>query len=272
MEHSRRKPDYKHYYSEYLFGRRTLKNIATNLNISVKTLRNYFDDIEVNYEPKPAGKEAINLVLDATFFGREYGYFSFHNTKKIIYAKEIKIESLAELNFCLDKLVQADYKFKSFTLDGKRGFISQLKKRFPGVPVQMCVLHQKMIVRRYITNNPNSDCGLDIKQLMKDFLQDSPQEFDDKFKALQEKHKTFLAEKNKKGKFKHEKVRSAVRSIKTNMHLLFEYKHHPDLNIPRTSNHIEGAFSHLKEKITLHRGLNIKRKKKAIMFLLMEGK
>lgn len=32
-----------------------------------------------------APKEAINLVIDATFFGRKYGYFCVHDGSKIIF-------------------------------------------------------------------------------------------------------------------------------------------------------------------------------------------
>ena len=38
--------------------------------------------------------------------------------------------------------------------------------------------------------------------------------------------------------------------------------------IPHTTNQLEGIFSHLKEKILIHRGLSEKRKKQAIIFFL----
>jgi len=232
-------------------------------------LRKYFDNIVINSNPKSAPKEAINCVIDATFFGSEYGYLSFHDTTQIIYAKEIKTESLKELNVCLDELIKVGYRFKSFTLDGKRGFISRLKIRFPGTPVQMCILHQKMIIRRYITTRPKTDCGRDLKQLMDGILGDNLQDFTSKFTILKNKHKSFLSEKNDNGKFKHGKLRSAIRSIETNIQIIFQYKQYPELNIPHTTNYIEGAFSHIKEKINIHRGMNIERKKRAIIFLLM---
>lgn len=268
LARSCKKVDYQRHYHDYLFGRNTLKNIADSLQISVPTLRKNFDNIVVDFSPKPPPPGAVNLVLDVTFFGREYGYFCFHDTHEIVYALEVKTECLADLHACLDQLVLAGYRFKSFTLDGKRGFACALQKRFPDVPIQMCVFHQKMIIRRYITNNPKSRCGQDLKALMAGFLKGTPEGFSAKFKDLQRRHKDFLGEKNKAGKFKHKRLRSAVRSLRTNSPLLFTYKLHPELEIPHTSNHIEGAFSHLKERIRMHRGMSIKRKKKAILFLL----
>ena len=253
-------------------GRRTLKNIADILEISIPNLRKNFDNLKINSAPKIPLKEAINCVLDATFFGRKYGVLCFHDTHRIFFAKVIKTESLAELNYCLDELVLAGYKFKSFTLDGKVGFISALKKRFPESVVQMCLFHQKEIIKRYITATPKTDCGLDLKALMAGIMGDNLQSFLPKFLALQERHNAFISEKNIGGKFKHKRLRSAIKSLKTNMPLLFQYKQFPQAKIPHTTNHIEGAFSHLKEKINIHRGMNITRKKRAILFLLLKWK
>ena len=40
----------------------------------------------------------------------------------------------------------------------------------------MCIFHQKMIIRRYITANPKTDCGIDLKQLTDNILYDTPED------------------------------------------------------------------------------------------------
>jgi len=40
--------------------------------------------------------KSINLQIDATFFGREYGFLFFHDCKKVIYFKEIRTESIKD--------------------------------------------------------------------------------------------------------------------------------------------------------------------------------
>ena len=231
-------------------------------------MRNKFDKIEISSALKPASDKPINLILDATFFGCEYGYLCFHDTRQIIYFEEIKTESVAVLRSCINTLAKSGYCFQSFTLDGKRGFIQELNRMFPATPVQMCHFHQKAIIRRYITNNPKSLCGKDLQKLMRRLSTDNPQQFKDSFFALQEKHHVFLAERNDAGKFMHKRMRSAFRSIRTNMPLLFAYKIFPDDHIPHTTNQLEGTFAHLKEKILIHRGLSKNRKKNAIKFIL----
>ncbi len=217
---------------------------------------------------KPAPHEPVNLILDATFFGRAYGYLCFHDKSRIIYAHEIKTEKVVELEACLHRLIKAGYRFKSVTLDGKRGFISLHQRMFPQTPIQMCLFHQKANIRKYITVNPKTECGQDIKRLMADITHDDQHTFQAKFDALRAKHKHFLLERNEQRKFKHKRLRSAIRSIKTKLPFLFTYQNYPELGIPNTTNHLEGRFAHLKERIQIHRGLRRFRRKKAIMFLL----
>ena len=245
--------------------------ISVDVGKSVKTVRKYFDNLEfqkplINVENKP-----INLIFDATYFGREYGYICFCDGEKIIYHQEIVTESVTVLEECLTKLREAGYRFKSFTLDGKRGFIPCLAKLFPKTPIQFCQFHQQAIIRRYITRNPQSDAGKNLKQLMLSMNTINPQSWINDFYNLEKLHQPFLLERNEKGGFLHSRLRSAFKSINNNLPFLFTYKNYPNLNIPNTTNHLESRFSHLKEKIKLHRGLSLHRKKKAISFLLQNS-
>jgi hypothetical protein len=50
--------------------------------------------------------------------------------------------------------------------------------------------------------------------------------------------------------------------------LLFTYSDFENLKIPSTNNQLKELFSHVKERIKMHRGLDQNRKKKAVKFLL----
>lgn len=233
----------------------------------MRTLSRRFDNLYFQSTALSCNK-SVTLVLDGTFFGRTYGYFCFSDGKNLIHYQEIKTETVAVLRRGLRDLEEMGYSFNSFTLDGKRGFINNLKKLYPGKPIQMCHFHQKAIIRRYLTDKPKSNCAIDLKNLMKGLSTIEPQEFIDQFFKLKEKHHLFLLKRNNKQEFKHKAVRSAFASLIYNLEYLFTYKEHPHLNIPNTTNDLEGKFSHLKEKIKIHRGLRIDKKKKAIKFLL----
>jgi hypothetical protein len=133
----------------------------------------------------------------------------------------------------------------------------------------MCIYHQKAIIRRYITDKPQSKCGQELKDLMKEIAnKENHQSFINDFYNLKEKYQFYLCEKNENGDFKHKSLRSAFRSLKSNLSNIFIYSDSKTLNILPTNNHLEGLFSHLKERVNIHRGMRKDRKQKAIKFLL----
>ncbi len=212
---------------------------------------------------------SINLQIDATFFGREYGFLVFHDGKKVIYFKEIKSESVKHFRQGIIALKASNYCILSVTIDGRRGYINNIRKLLGNIPIQMCLFHQKAIVRRYITDRPKSSCGKELKELMNLLCKvEFHQTFIDQFYNLKEKYRYFLLQKNELGAYKYKNLRAAFRSIETNLPYLFTHTDIKHLNIPPTINHLEGLFSHLKERIKIHRGLNKNRKKKAVRFLL----
>jgi len=264
-----KKTNYKNYYREWLFSRRTLTEIAEKLEVSYPKLIQEFDKIEVaeGVQCVPPARPA-NLIIDATFFGREYGFLCFHDTNRIIYFHEIKTETMVDLRTALFAIQKAGWRFASVTIDGKRGYFQNIRKVLGNVPIQMCIYHQKAIIRRYITDKPKSSCGKDLKALMAALDSMDHQDFIDKFYTLYEQYKYFLEEKNQNGGYIHGKLRAAFRSMQENLPYIFMYTDFPSLNIPPTTNHLEGAFSHLKEKISIHRGLTKSRKKNAAKFIL----
>lgn len=211
----------------------------------------------------------INLTVDATFFGREYGFLVFRNAQKVVYFKEIKTETVKEFQDGINTLIAANYNILSVTIDGRRGYIKSIRKLLGNIPIQMCLFHQKLIVRRYVTDKPRSECGRDLKELMHLLCKpDLQQEFINQFHFLKSKYHGLLIHKNEFGRYRYSNLRSAFRSINSNMERLFIYTDFNDSNIPSTINNLESIFSHLKEKIKIHRGLGKNRKKKAIRFLL----
>ena len=67
-----------------------------------------------------------------------------------------------------------------------------------------------------------------------------------------------------KSHYTHKRLRSAFKSLKTNLPWLFTWYDNFGLNIPNTTNAIDGHFSDLKKKLRCHNGLSEKRKKRFI--------
>ncbi len=255
-------------------GRRTIAEICSDLDVSAPKLIKEFDNLDDVFEGIQEDVlvdrvRPINLQVDATFFGREYGFLVFHDGCNVIYFKEIKTESVKHFREGIKAIKTAGFSIHSVTIDGRRGYINAIRKLLGNIPIQMCLFHQKAIVRRYITDRPRNQCGIDLKELMHLLCKpERQQEFIDRFYLLKDKYHGFLHERNEFGQYKHQSLISAFKSIETNLLYLFTYTDFKNSNITPTINHLEGLFGHLKERIKIHRGLNQKRKKKAVRFLL----
>lgn len=195
----------------------------------------------------------------------------FRGGGKNIYWDEISSESIESISRALDVLDEVCISgYKSFTIDGRRGVINLLRERYPETPIQLCQFHQKQIIRRYVTNNPQTDCGRAIKRLVANIACISPQEFITRFKVLKVVFRDFLKERNDSNQFKHRRLRSAFRSLKSNLEYLFTTYRYPELSIPNTTNSCDGSFAHWKAKIKIHRGISKKRRSQMINFLLSQ--
>jgi hypothetical protein len=258
----------RHVYAAYSFGRRTLANLSQQTGLSIRTLQRTFDAYTPPHPIIDVSAEPVALTFDGTFFGRDYGVLVYRALGKNIYWQEIISERMADIEAGLLHLKRQGWTFSSITLDGRKGAISLLKTHFPHVPVQMCLFHQKAIIRRYLTNNPKTKCAKELQTLVGFLRHISEKLFLDCLADIKTHHKDFLKERNDNGQFMHRRLRSALRSLSTNAPYLFAYQRFPDKGIPTTTNSCDGSFAHWKAKVKIHRGLRRHRRNKMIRFLL----
>jgi hypothetical protein len=253
-------------------GKQTLNQLSEKHRISSKKIRNEFDNCHPNTGAIKELEKPLNIVFDATFFGRSYGILVFRGNRKNLYWKKITTESKISVSEALDALdVVCTGGYLSFTIDGKPGIRQLLEFRYPKKPIQYCQFHQKATIRRYTTFNPQTECGKALKLLMRFFPKCYECEFVTRFKVMKVIFTEFLKERNEKNGFKHKRLRSAVNSLNRNMPWLFTYQKHPHLNIPNTTNSCDGSFTHWKEKVNLHHGLKKERRLKMIHFILSQN-
>ena len=207
------------------------------------------------------------LVADTTFFKRDFVVCVFRSPhlKKNLYWEEIQFETAAAYRLARERLEAQGFTILAIVLDGKRG----IREVFSDLPVQMCHFHQKAIITRYITTRPNLEAGQELRKLTFSLSQSDEEEFSRRLSEWYGKWAEFLKEKTvdpETGRwhYTHRRLRAAYRSLKTNLPYLFTYRKYPELNIPNTTNSLEGTFSHLKELVTIHRGLNVSLKRKLI--------
>lgn len=260
-------------YEDYTVHKQSYKELSKKYGRSGKTLRKLFDEYAGATGEVYECNEGFVLILDATFFGRGYGILMARNKRKVLLWQEIASESMAEYQKCLNGLENMDYNFTAVVVDGRQGVRQLLTKRYPGLPIQLCQFHQIQIVKRYIPRRAKTEAGKELRRIALGLTKTHEVEFTKALSLWHEKHGDFLKEKTReettnRWRFTHGRLRSAYRSILTNLPFLFTFQNHPKLGIPNTTNYCDGLFSHLKQKIGIHRGISKKRRKQMIDYFL----
>ncbi len=126
--------------------------------------------------------------------------------------------------------------------------------------------------------NPKLEAGKELKKIMTRLTQTNEKNFTKNLNEWHKNYKDFLEEtttNNITGEFHytHPRIRSAYRSLITNLPYLFTYKNYKYLHISNTTNALEGGvFSHMKNMISLHRGLTKSMKLMLVDFYLLNYK
>lgn len=100
----------------------TLKVLAVKYNKSISTIQRKINAYETNLKPLVMPQEPINLVFDAFYLKRGYGWLVFRANGKTIHYSKIcyeSIDTIAANLRCLDRL---GYKYKSITITVGNGF------------------------------------------------------------------------------------------------------------------------------------------------------
>ncbi len=165
----------------------------------------------------------------------------------------------------IEVLKQQGFVINAIVCDGRKGLIQS----FGNTPVQMCQFHQASIIRRYLTKKPKLRAAQELLFVVDLMKQTDKESFEGALDLWFEKWKDFLNERTinpetKKSFYTHKRLRSAYRSLKNNLPWLFTWYEFIELNIPNTTNAIDGHFADLKNKLRNHNGLNLKRKMKFI--------
>lgn len=208
-----------------------------------------------------------NVIMDTTYFGRTLGVMVFKNSldSSILLKKYVKTETINEYVSGIKEIARRGISVQSIICDGRRGIV----QAFPDVPVQICQFHQIKTVTRYLTKNPKLEASKELKKISLMLVKSTEREFVLMLDEWYEKWKELLNERTRNSEtgktfYTHKPLRSAYRSLRSNLPHLFEFEHWRELDIPNTTNALDGQFSDLKNKLRNHNGLSKDRKKKLI--------
>lgn len=263
----------KKLWFSYVFNKQTYRELSKIYNLDKRTIRdllNQYQSPKKRHYPRP-----IHLLVDATYFGKrkEEEYWCVLVARDA-YSKEnitwlfTNHETTLAYRALREKIERIGYTILSVTGDGFSG----IKSAFSGIPYQMCHVHMERLVIQGTTKNPQTEAGQILLALVRTVHNTNSHVFITRLNLYIEKYRSFLNEKSfnletGRQEWTHRPLRSAVKSLINWKKYLFTYEHHK--NIPKTTNSLEGHFSHLKAITKLHRGANKRHAQKIIHSILL---
>lgn len=251
-------------WQEYIDGKQTYHQLALKYNCSIKTIQRRIDSVSVGKET--TFHNTVNVLMDTTYFGRKFGVMVFKDSisGQILYKQYVKQETNKLYLEGIKEIVKRGIKVQAIICDGRKGLL----QLFDETPTQMCNFHQVAIIRRYLTKRPKMQASKELWDHVLLLTKTDRESFEGGLVAWHDKWAVFLNERKKgldgKNRYVHKRLRSAYRSLKTNLPWLFTWYEHLELKIPNTTNAIDGHFADLKNKLRNHNGLSMERKKKFI--------
>jgi hypothetical protein len=205
--------------------------------------------------------------MDTTYWGRNFGVMLFKDaiSGQNLLKKYVKYETNVLYQQGIIELEKKGFNIQAIVCDGRKGLIQSFKD----IPVQMCQFHQSAIIRRYLTKRPKLLAAQELLVVVDLMKMTDKESFEGALGLWIEKWQDFIDERTtntQTGKtfYTHKRLRSAYRSLRTNLKWLFTWYDHIEVQIPNTTNAIDGHFADLKNKLRNHNGLSIKRKIKFI--------
>lgn len=238
--------------------------LASRYNCSVKTIQRKIDGVSV--QRRTSFSSVVNVLMDTTYFGRKFGVMVFKDsiTGQILLKQYVKQETNKLYLQGIEEIGRRGIKIQAIICDGRKGLV----QLFEGTPIQMCNFHQVAIIRRYLTKKPKMQASKELWELALILSKSDKEGFEGGLVAWHTKWAAFLNERKQdpggKNRYVHKRLRSAYRSLKTNLPWLFTWYDNMALKIPNTTNAIDGHFADLKNKLRNHNGLSVERKKKFI--------
>jgi hypothetical protein len=239
--------------------------LSQKYNCSKRTIQRKIDLHQLALIPKET--RAVIVLMDTTYWGRSFGVMLFKDalTKENLLKYYVRNETNFLYKKGVEELVSKGYRVLAIVSDGRKG----LAQSFGSIPVQMCQFHQVAIIRRYITKKPKLPASIELKELVSMLKMTDKESFEGALNEWFVKWEDFLNERTTsietgRSYYTHKRLRSAYRSLNSNLPWLFTWYDYIELNIPNTTNAIDGHFADLKNKLRNHNGLSMERKMKFI--------
>lgn len=254
------------WFKWWIIHKQTISEISKLSGYSTRQLHRWFNEYLENYPRwEIQRRKSVNLLIDGTWFPNQMCLVVYRDEtiKRTIFYRVTDNEWEDELVEDLLNLISLGIKIESITSDGGRNIIRAAKKACPDAIRQRCLAHIQRECLIWLTQHPKSEAGTGLRRLVRRIS--AIKTNNDRLAWLQElnlwydTYKEYINAKSFKEEshaewYTHKMVRKAYTHIKKALPDMFHFLENP--SIPKTTNALESFFGHLKENITLHRGMS----------------
>lgn len=254
-------------FKRYLLGSETILELSKKSKTTRRTVSRHFDSFWKNIPTPQTVSENKGLVLDATTIVKRevVVLIAFDSIKNVVVSwRFVSRETYFTWSDFLKTLPIPHF----VVSDAQKGLIKAVREIFPDTKHQRCLTH---IIRRsnaWLTNNPKTKVGLELRDIIRLLSQIETLEQKENwirlFNDWDVRHRDFLNERKKspytiRKWYVHRKIRGIRSMIINSFPYLFSFLEDP--LIPKTSNQVEGGInSPIKDLIRKHRGLTSEKK------------
>ncbi len=256
------------WFEWWILGKQTLEQISALGGYSTRQLSRWFDEY---LDSCPVWRikfhEKVNLLIDGTWFPNKLCLVLYRNetVKSTLFYRLTDGEWEDEMVEDLRNIQSLGVEIESVTSDGGANIIKAVRKACPNATRQRCLAHIRRECLTWLTKHPKSEAGQSLRRIVtlvcKIRTRNDMLYWKQMLSEWHDQHVGYLNDKTVNESshtewFTHKMVRKAYVHIRRALPDMFRFLDNP--RIPKTTNALESYFGHLKENISLHRGLSKK--------------
>jgi hypothetical protein len=266
------------WFQKWIMERQVYRFLVRDSGMSESTLQRLFKRFLAKApEVVIKTKHKTHLLIDGSYFANGLCLILYydHDIRYVQLYRHTDEEHFKEIYEDLMNLQKLGVNVYSITCDGHKAILKAIRKAYPGVIIQRCLVHIKRQVKNYLSSSPKTTQGAALLQISNQITRIKTQEQCGlwllSFKQWCDEHEPYVKERSyntesKRYWYTHKNLHAAYALILNAIPHMFHYLN--DEQIPYTTNRIENYFGHLKDKLTLHRGLRMAAKRNFIKWYL----
>jgi Transposase, Mutator family len=222
-------------------------------------------------------REKAHLIIDGTYFSNDlclvlYRDNDIKNTLLYRFSNGEKYEEIYE---DLKSIALIGVQIESITCDGHKATLKAIRKAYPDIITQRCIVHVHRMANIWLRQKPKTKATIELKKIAN--LLPLVKTVNDRtafirmFEQWHIQYKTFVNEKavnqiTGRWWYRHKTLKRATTLIHNALPDLFHFL--DNQQIPKSTNGLESFFGHLKDNLSIHRGLSYKNRKAFILWYL----